>query len=417
MRPGFRAWIFLGAAGAAGFAILVAAIFHSLVLALLAGVGAAFGAAALIWSALDAHLQEIDATVALSGQQLSRQVADLTTDRARTEALLSGMVEGVLAVGADGRLELINDAARRMLNLEGIPLGRHYVEAVRHPVIVQQLADALRTGHPEPAEVPMANHTFSAQATPTSGTRGASGSGGAVLVLHDITELRKADRVRRDFVANVSHELRTPLTAVRGYVEALMDDPSTPEQRQKFLEVIDRHTARMERLVRDLLRLARLDAQQETAERHPCDVESQFKSVSIDLATLIDAKKVRIELAVDPDACVVQFDPTKLHDALRNLLENAVKYSPEGGRVTLAAAAEGGQVALTVSDEGPGLAESDFERVFERFYRVDKSRTADPGGTGLGLSIVKHLVELHGGRVMARNNPGGGAVFSILLPK
>ena len=234
----------------------------------------------------------IEAAVTHSAQELSRQVADLTTDRARTEALLSGMVEGVLAVDAAGRLQLINDAARRMLNLEHIPLGRHYVEAVRHPAIAQQLSAALLAGQPEPAEVPIANRIFSAQATSISGTSG----GGAVLVLHDITELRRADRVRRDFVANVSHELRTPLTAVRGYVEALMDDPATPEQRKKFLDVIDRHTGRMERLVRDLLRLARLDAQQEAAERHPCDVESQFKAVTADLATLIEQKKFRWRL-------------------------------------------------------------------------------------------------------------------------
>src|SRR5205085_5971347 len=143
------------------------------------------------------------------------------------------------------------------------------------------------------------------------------------------------------------------------------------------------HTARMERLVRDLLRLARLDAQQETAERHACDVDAQFRSVAADLATLIDVKRVHIEIAVDPDACMAQFDPAKLRDALRNLIENAVKYSPEGGRVTLGATADAGHVSLTVSDEGPGLPDSDLERVFERFYRVDKSRTADPGGTGL----------------------------------
>jgi two-component system phosphate regulon sensor histidine kinase PhoR len=413
MRPGFRARVFLGAAGAAALAIVVAAALHSLVLALLAGVCAAFAAATFIAAALDSHMGGIEAAAARSAQQWSRQVADLTTDRARTEALLSAMVEGVLAVDAGGRLQLVNDAARRMLNLENIPLGRHYLEAVRHPVIVQQLAGALGAGQLEPAEVPMAHRIFSAQATPATET----GGGGAVLVLHDITELRRADRVRRDFVANVSHELRTPLTAVRGYVEALMEEPVPPEQRRKFLDVIDRHTARMERLVRDLLRLARLDAQQESAERHDCDVESQFRAVAADFATLIEQKRIRLETAVEPDARVARFDPTKLHDALRNLIENALNYSPAGGLVRLAARVEGGAVALTVSDEGPGLPESDLERVFERFYRVDKSRTADPGGTGLGLSIVRHLVELHGGRVHVRNKPAGGATFTILLPK
>jgi two-component system, OmpR family, phosphate regulon sensor histidine kinase PhoR len=301
-----------------------------------------------------------------------------------------------------------------MLNLDDIALGRHYVEAVRHPAIVEQLASALQTGLPdEPTEVSIANRIFSAQAAPA---RGADG-GGAVLVLHDITALRRADTVRRDFVANVSHELRTPLTAVRGYVEALLEEPGNAEQRKKFLEVIDRHTGRMERLVRDLLRLARLDAQHETVERHLCDVEPLFRTVVADLATPIERRNVRIDLAVQPDASVAQFDPTKLHDAVRNLIENAVNYSPEGGRVTLGAHAVGHHVALTVSDDGPGLPDSDLDRVFERFYRVDKSRTGDPGGTGLGLSIVRHLVELHGGRVEARNKPGGGATFTILLPK
>lgn len=419
MRLGFRASMFLGAAGAAALSVLIAVTLHSSLLALLAGLGAAFAATAFIAAALDSRISAIDAAHTHAAQQLSRQVADLTTDRARTDALLSGMVEGVLAIDAAGRLQLINDAARRMLHLENIPLGRHYVEAVRHPVIAQLLSGALRAGQPEPAEVPIGTRVFSAQATTIGATRwaGDADGGGAVLVLHDITDLRRADLVRRDFVANVSHELRTPLTAVRGYVEALMDDPATPEQRKKFLDVIDRQTGRMERLVRDLLRLARLDAQQEAAERHPCDVESQFKAVTADLATLIEQKKLLVEVAVNNDACVALFDPTKLHDALRNLIENAVNYSPPGGRITLAARAEGDQVALTVCDEGPGLPDSDLERVFERFYRVDKSRTADPGGTGLGLSIVRHLVELHGGRATARNNPAGGATFTILLPK
>jgi two-component system phosphate regulon sensor histidine kinase PhoR len=224
------------------------------------------------------------------------------------------------------------------------------------------------------------------------------------------------DRVRRDFVANVSHELRTPLTAVRGYVEALMEEPANPQQRKKFLEVIDRHTGRMERLVRDLLRLARLDAQQETAELHQIDVASLFRSVSADLSERIERQKVRIDVTVEPAAAIIEADPTKMHDALRNLIENAVNYSAEGGRIELGARVGDGRVLLSVGDDGPGVPEADLGRVFERFYRVDKSRTRDPGGTGLGLSIVRHLVELHGGRVHAENRKQGGAIFTIALP-
>jgi two-component system, OmpR family, phosphate regulon sensor histidine kinase PhoR len=365
------------------------------------------------------RLETVEARAAAAMSQTSARVSELEADRARMAAILSGMVEGVLVVDGDGRLRLVNDAARHMLNLEDHLLGRHYVEAVRQPGVVQQLGAALNGEHRRPIEVPLDRGSgatagpriFRAQATPASAE-----GGGAVLVLHDISDLRRVDRVRRDFVANVSHELRTPLTAVRGYVEALMEEPTSPQQRRKFLEVIDRHTGRMERLVRDLLRLARLDAQQETAELHPVDVASLFRSVSSDLSDRIEQQKIHIEVQVGPGAAVIEADPTKMHDALRNLIENAVNYSAEGGRVALEARVEDGRVLLTVGDDGPGVPEADLGRVFERFYRVDKSRTRDPGGTGLGLSIVRHLVELHGGRVYAENRREGGAMFTIALP-
>jgi two-component system phosphate regulon sensor histidine kinase PhoR len=350
--------------------------------------------------------------------QLSRRIAEMETDRARMTAILSGMVEGVLVVDGSGRLQLVNDAARRMLNLETSLLGRHYVEAVRQPGVVGQLGAALKGEHRPPIEVPLdavsvtgSPKIFRAQATPSSA------GGGAVLVLHDISDLRRADRVRRDFVANVSHELRTPLTAVRGYVEALTQEPVAPDQRRQFLEVIERHTGRMERLVTDLLRLARLDAQQETADVRAVDVAALFRSVLTDLAERIEHRRVQVDIAVDPAAATMDADPTKMHDALRNLIENAVNYSSEGGRIELEGHADGDRLLLSVSDHGPGVPQADLGRVFERFYRVDKSRSADPGGTGLGLSIVRHLVELHGGKITAGNRAEGGAVFTISLPR
>ena len=180
--------------------------------------------------------------------------------------------------------------------------------------------------------------------------------------------------------------------------------------------MIDRHTGRMERLVRDLLRLARLDAQQETADVH---ADRRRRAVPIGLDRSVRAHRaaaLQVDIKVKPAAAVIEADPTKMHDALRNLIENAVNYSAEGGRIELEAHADGDRVLLTVGDYGPGIPEADLGRVFERFYRVDKSRTRDPGGTGLGLSIVRHLVELHGGNVSAANRPEGGAVFTISLP-
>jgi two-component system phosphate regulon sensor histidine kinase PhoR len=356
----------------------------------------------------------LDASV----QEIGRRAADLASDRARMQAILGGMIEGVLVVNEHGRLQLANDAARRMLRLHDSPDGRHYLEIVRQPDIAAQLGAALRGRMTEALELTLAGDrdlNITARSAPVS----APGAGGAVLVMHDITELRRADRIRRDFVANVSHELRTPLTAVRGYVEALLDGGGDQSEIRRFLEIIGRHTLRMERLVRDLLRLARLDAGQESPERVRCAVESLFAGVETELTDTIQTRQQTVEYRIAVDAATVTGDPAKLHDALRNLLENATNYSPESGRIVMAAERRGTRVLLTVADSGPGIPETDLPRVFERFYRVDKARSRggrDPGGTGLGLSIVRHLVELHGGRVSAANRPEGGALFTVDLP-
>ena len=340
-------------------------------------------------------------------------------DRALLEAILAGMIEGVLVVNQYGRLQLVNNAARTMLKTVADPEGRHYLEIVRHPVIAAQLGDALNGRRSEGREfhLPLAiERTFIARSAPVT----AANQRGAVLVLHDITDLRKADQIRRDFVANVSHELRTPLTAVRGYVEALLDGVQDEAQRHKFLETIARHTLRMERLVRDLLRLARLDAGQEGLDRVPCQVEGLFNGVEADLEDRLEERRHSVARDIASDATMVPGDPAKLHDALRNLLENAINYSPEGSTITLGARRERDRILITVSDEGPGIPEQDLGRVFERFYRADKSRARDAdgkgGGTGLGLAIVKHLVELHGGKVSAANRPQRGAVITVDLP-
>jgi two-component system phosphate regulon sensor histidine kinase PhoR len=352
------------------------------------------------------------------------------------EAILGGMIEGVLVVNEQGRVQLVNTAARRMLRLQGDAEGRHYLEIVRQPDIAERLGATLRGNTTEGLELALPRESdrsiiarsapIVAQAGPPSPSsasqpalRTSQPARGAVLVLHDITELRKADRVRRDFVANVSHELRTPLTAVRGYVEALLDGGTDTPDARRFLEIIGRHTLRMERLVRDLLRLARLDAGQEPLEHVRCSVETLFTGVETELTDALEGREQVVEHQIAPDATTVTGDPAKLHDALRNLLENASNYSPTSGRIVMSATRKDSHSLLCVSDEGPGVPESDLPRIFERFYRADKARSRgerDPGGTGLGLAIVKHLIELHGGTVSATNRKGGGAVFTIELP-
>jgi two-component system phosphate regulon sensor histidine kinase PhoR len=351
----------------------------------------------------------LDSTI----QELSRRVGELSRDRARSDAILTGMVEGVLVVSVDGRLQLVNRAAQQMLRVDRSAIGRPYLEVIRHPDISAQLATALRGEEVDTRELMLTRdpgRTFVARAAPVA----ASGGGGAVLVLHEVTDLRRTDQIRRDFVANVSHELRTPLTAIRGYLEALRDDPADTDNASRFIDIIWRQTTKMERLVSDLLRLARLDARQEVLERVVCDVRQILQAVVTDLAPAMDAKRQRVIVDVPEATCRVSADPAKLHDVLRNLVENAVNYSPDGAEIRLAATRTDSACAITVSDSGPGLPPADLTRVFERFFRVDKSRSRP--GTGLGLAIVKHLVELHGGTVVAANRPDGGAVFTVTLP-
>jgi two-component system phosphate regulon sensor histidine kinase PhoR len=363
----------------------------------------------------DDELGHVARALDAAAQQLGRRLSELAHDRRHLGAILSGMVEGVLVLDRQGRLLMANDAARTMLKLDDGAMGRRYQEWMRQPELFAQVAQALAGEAPGGVEFVLArdpSRTCVARAAP-----GGEPEGGAILVLHDISDLRRADRVRRDFVANVSHELRTPLTAIRGYVEALLDDPPAPDESRRFLEIIARHTSRMERLVKDLLRLARLDAGQETPELVECDLGSVLQGVLHDLAGPIAQRRSRVDVAIRPEARTIVSDPAKLHDVLRNLVENAVNYAPEDGLVIIEAAREASAVVLRVIDNGPGIPEADLSRVFERFYRVDKSRARAPGGTGIGLAIVKHLVELLGGTVSAGTRTEGGAVFTVRLPQ
>ncbi|MGH9163125.1 MAG: sensor histidine kinase [Vicinamibacteraceae bacterium] len=373
------------------------------------------GATRLVHQA-DDELQEIAQAVNATADAIGQRLSDAAHERARMEAILASMLEGVFVVDRDGEVVLANDAARGLLPLGDTPIGRRYVELIRQPDIIQQIGNALAGATPSAVEVVFAREAqriFLARAAPVLPSAGT----GAVLVLHDITDLRRADRMRRDFVANVSHELRTPLTAIRGYVEALIDEgPHTP-QVQRFLEIIGRHAARMERLVQDLLRLARLDAGQEALDLVTCSTDALFAAVVDDLRPSIENRRQDVEIRVEREAATLVVDPAKLHDVLHNLVENASNYSPERARITLSAEVNGDRFLLRVADTGPGIAENHLPRIFERFYRVDKARSREAGGTGLGLSIVRHLVELHGGAVSAANRSGGGALFTVSLPR
>lgn len=361
----------------------------------------------------DDELGLVARTLDAAVHEQERRIVALARDRARMEAILGSMVEGVFVVDESGRLQLVNDAARHLLRLDNEALGRPYVEAIRHPGIVAHVGQVVDGGASRAFEFSTSrdgDRDLAARIAPVPGA-----SRGVVVVLHDITDLKRTDQVRRDFVANVSHELRTPLTAIRGYAEALVDEDDDADARRRFVEIIQRHATRMERLVKDLLRLAMLEAGAEVLEVAPTDVHGLVAGLVDDFAAAAAARHLRVSADLAPDARTVSIDAAKVHDILRNLIENAVNYTRERGAITISSRVQDGALTLSVADNGPGIPPEDLSRVFERFYRVDKSR-GRPGGTGLGLAIVRHLAGLHGGQVRVTNRPAGGAQFDVTLP-
>jgi two-component system phosphate regulon sensor histidine kinase PhoR len=281
--------------------------------------------------------------------------------------------------------------------------------------------ETLRTGQPMQSELSLTNSQtntdrhLEVSAVPIKGA--ADGTPGAVMLFHDITELKQLDQVRSDFVANVSHELRTPLSILRGYIETLLDNPKTSQRKlSRVLNVMERHSKRLGLLVDDLLSLAQLESSNTKLEVSEVRVEELLSDVIRDWKEKLAAKNLKVIVDLGPGVETIRADETRLHEVLDNLLENAVKYSREGGEIRLEAAQRSGEIALSVGDGGIGIGKEDLPRIFERFYRADKARSRELGGTGLGLAIVKHIAQLHGGHVEAESELGKGTTIRVILP-
>jgi two-component system phosphate regulon sensor histidine kinase PhoR len=255
--------------------------------------------------------------------------------------------------------------------------------------------------------------SFSVTAAPVNADREKS----AVLVLHDITELRRLERVRRDFVANVSHEFKTPLTAIQGFAETLLGGAiDDKDHRTRFLEIIREQAWRLARLTDDLLKLSRIEAGRLELEWRPVSVRGVVNGCIETVHLKAEQKGIEVSASVPDDLPPVRGDNAQVSEVLQNLLDNAVQYTPQGGHVELSAALNNGNVTFTVSDSGIGIPESDLERIFERFYRVDAARSREAGGTGLGLSIARHIVEAHSGRIWVESAIGRGSRFHFSIP-
>ncbi|HVO11962.1 MAG TPA: ATP-binding protein [Vicinamibacteria bacterium] len=364
----------------------------------------------------DDELGELAHILSHSAAQLQQQLAEIARDRGRTEAVLSALEDGVLAVDHRGVVVLANARLAGALPLTQ-PIGRHYLEVVRQREVGELVERVLRTGERATAEVELLNvgRVFTITALPFPGAEGTPH--GAVLTFNDATERRRVERMRRDFVANASHELRTPLTSIRGFVEALEDDAvDDPEKARRFLGKIRVHAERMTTLVQDLLELSRLDS----GTREPDWEEVNPAAVAVEVIGTFAAPAAAKQIAlrhVDRCAATVLTDRDRLRRILENLVDNAVKYTPAGGHVELATSpGDEGAVRIEVTDDGPGIAAEHLDRVFERFYRVDKARSRELGGTGLGLSIVRHLADSVGAAVTVASTPARGACFRVTLP-
>ena len=364
-----------------------------------------------------------------TAKQMDLEIRLLSGERNRSSAILRSMVEGVAVIDAQERLVFCNRAFSEILNMDAESSeGRPLIELVRNSELLGLIRRALQGEEGLQSDIAtgiVQQRTFSVTAAPVKALEPGTASGagavekptGAVVVLHDVTELRRLERVRQDFVANVSHEFKTPLTAIQGFAETLLggalDDPNN---NRRFLEIIREHAARLARLTDDLLKLARIEAGKLEIEFFPVSLLELIEGCAETTLLKASRKQITLEVNLPPGLPPVRGDAGLLRDVLQNLLDNAIQYTHEGGRIDVSATAGAREAVVAVADTGIGIPVAEQERIFERFYRVDAARSREAGGTGLGLSIAKHIVEAHGGRLWVESAVGSGSRFSFSIP-
>jgi two-component system phosphate regulon sensor histidine kinase PhoR len=349
--------------------------------------------------------------------QLRERLDEATAEKERLQAVLEGMTEGVLVADPDGRIRLVNDRAREFFDIPERVVGKTIIEAVRHGRLAELLA-AVNAQHRAVEGVievtQPANRILQVHAVPFP--TGSPHETGTVAVFHDVTELTRLERMRREFVANASHELRTPLAAIRGFAETLLNssDLEAGSVRQ-YLEVIDRHSKRLGNLVDDLLELSRIESGKTQLEMEVVDVAALAQRIARDNQSRATDKD--LDLTTSAHGPIEAWaNATAVEQVITNLLDNAIKYTDPGGVLELEVESEPDQVRVRLRDSGIGIPESDLGRIFERFYRVDKARSRELGGTGLGLAIVKHLLQIMGGDIHVTSEVGKGTEFTFTLP-
>ena len=360
----------------------------------------------------EGNLDEISAVahaLDVTASRLEQSFHALESSRSELTALLDSMQEAVIAINAQGQVSWCNAVMQRIA-LSPVQEGRALVNSVRDPEVLASVGEALtrRQASRRRAISVSPGKVFEVNAAPMPG-------GGAVAVLHDVSEIERSETTRRDFVANVSHELRTPLTCITGYVETLLDDPKLTNPAKEFLQIILKNAARMNRLTEDLLALASVESGDYKLRLQKIQADQLVEEAVGSLTGLVLDSELSLEVGETTDQYVMA-DLDALSQVFGNLVENAMKYGRSGGRIEVGARKKEAMVEFYVQDFGPGIAYEHLPRIFERFYRVDKARSRESGGTGLGLAIAKHIVHAHGGDIRAESELGFGATFLFSLP-
>jgi two-component system phosphate regulon sensor histidine kinase PhoR len=356
------------------------------------------------------EISAVEVALNRTAEALAEQFAEIESRRQELATMLDSMQEAVVAITAEGNVRWSNRVMQLIAGTQ-IRLGRPLVHSVRDPELLACVKSALDSGEVRygRASLIAPGRIFEINAAPLP-------SGGALAVLHDVTGIEAAEKSRRDFIANVSHELRTPLTSIQGYVETLVEDPGPgAATAREFLGIILKNATRMNRLTEDLLALASVESLDYRVVRQPIRASVLVRDAIESLGGIVVDSGVKLESAEAPHN-VVMADPDAMTQVFGNLIENALKYGRAGRRIRVGARLKELEVEFFVQDFGPGIPFEHLERIFERFYRVDKARSRESGGTGLGLAIVKHIVQAHGGRIWAESELGSGAEFRFTLP-
>ncbi len=377
--------------------------------------------------ACSGEMRDLADAVNTMGAELQARTQIILDDKNKLDAIMANMREAVVTTDYQERIILINNSAQAMFGLSRVEINKDYLwERIRNEKVCRLVRELIGSSgkaengsRPEKVvEIEILSPEKKLLQLHLSPIQIDKATFGILLVFHDITELRKLENARREFVANVSHELRTPIATIKGYVETLLENKETSEETlREFMGIIMKHTQRLDSLIEDILQLSKLDSSDLKMELHELELYGCIENIFSHYKEHCVKKDQTIELDMPPSLPAMETNEYLLRQLLTNLLDNAIKYTPNGGRISLKVETVDSTIRFEISDTGIGIAQEHIPRIFERFYRVDPSRSREMGGTGLGLSIVKHIVNLHHGAVKVDSNIGAGSKFIITIPR